>query len=175
MPDEPIYTTQFDDIFKLLIESEGDSFTDDPQDRGGATKFGLTDKFLDGIHYHKTAFKLTLEDAKFIYHEHIWQFYRFDRFPDMVGRKLFDMTVLSGPKIAGLILQRALNLLTKLELDEDGVIGPATTSAANLSAQPEPLLVTMRAFYDCYLRKVVERLPQQQKWMRGWRNRNRRI
>lgn len=43
--------TKFDIAFDYVIENEGTKFVNDPTDRGGATKFGISEKFINGLKY----------------------------------------------------------------------------------------------------------------------------
>src|ERR1700674_2164901 len=94
------------------LQFEGESYTDDPADPGGATKYGLTWRFLqdaigsNAIHPSE----LTLNDALSIYLAHIWEPGRFDVYArDGVALKTFDITINMGPGEAGRLLQTALN------------------------------------------------------------------
>jgi lysozyme family protein len=132
-------------------------FVDDPVDRGGTTKYGISLRFLvaegtidldgdgradfdldgdgdiDGIDIRK----LTRGDAKFLYHHCFWRRLDADALPRPVGEMLFDQAVNAGIGNARRLLQRAINRCLKratsapAQLKVDGAIGPATLQAMN--------------------------------------------
>lgn len=50
----------------FVLDNEGGK-SNRKNDRGGTTNFGITDKFLRSINYHKKAFELTRDEAVSIY------------------------------------------------------------------------------------------------------------
>lgn len=114
--------------FEALIAVEG-GFVDDPKDRGGATKYGISLRFLksegafdedgDGIAEFDLDMdgdidghdirKLTLADAKVLYVKCFWNDVDADRLPRPLGEMVFDQAVNGGKVSARKLLQRALN------------------------------------------------------------------
>lgn len=143
----------------LTLLWETDRYTDRPNDRGGPTKYGITQRFLRAVYGTEKAphpRDLTLEDALRIYHEQFWQRLRADEFErEDVASKVFDMAVNMGEGNAVLYLQRALNtVLDDLVplLTVDGRIGSKTIAAANhpaakTAAVMERLIALQGAFY----------------------------
>jgi len=125
----------FDSFVPKIIEYEGGSrFTDDPDDPGRATKFGISIKFAGSIHLDingdgKTdiadIIALTLEDAKEIYFEHFWSKIGGDLLPRGVAYIAFDGSVNQGPYAAIIDLQRSLRV------KDDGIFGNETRTAAH--------------------------------------------
>lgn len=104
--------------FILRPDIEG-TFSDDPHDDGGVTKWGISSK------YHPEAAKDTFTRAKAIdiYFEEFWKKFRCDDLPPVLGVVFFDCTVnQTGQSVK--LLQRAL------DVKADGVIGPVTLKAA---------------------------------------------
>lgn len=122
----------FDRLFDLVVGVEG-GFVDDPNDAGGATKFGVTRATL-AAWLNRPATKeevraLTLETAKEIFHDRFWRPIAGNSLPPTVAAFIFDMAVNSGPATAGKLLQDAIKSIQKMELKTDGAIGPKTITA----------------------------------------------
>lgn len=128
---------------------------DDPVDRGGATKYGISLRFLvaegkidldgdgcadfdldmDGDIDGADIRRLTWGDAKYLYHRCFWLRLDADSFHRPIGEMLFDQAVNGGLAAARKLLQRALNIcLSKYRIDLpalkiDGAIGDKTRAA----------------------------------------------
>lgn len=137
-----------------LLGVEG-GFADDPLDRGGTTKFGISLRFLvaegkvdldgdgqadfdldmDGDIDGADIRKLTRGDAKFLFHRCFWRRLDADSFPRPVGEMLFDQGVNGGLVAAKKLLQLAVNAcLAKYRialppLKVDGDLGEKTRAA----------------------------------------------
>jgi len=128
-------------VRQVLLDEGCDKITDDPQDPGGRTKYGITQKLLNAIsNYSKKVDDLTEEDAIGIYYLHFWVEYHIDHLaslhPDL-GAKVFNFCVTAGPDPAFRCLQRALRA-NGMAVKEDGVMGPNTRGAvANFLALPD--------------------------------------
>lgn len=110
----------FEKAIGYVLENEG-GFSDDPNDRGGPTKYGITEAEATNHGYEVRA--LTIEQAKAIYVSDYW---RFDDVADQrIATKLFDMAVNMGQRTAAKIAQRLCGVVL------DGVIGPNTVAAIN--------------------------------------------
>lgn len=151
------YTTRYAAAAKKLLLIEG-GFVDDPTDRGGTTKYGISLRFLaaagafdsdgdgiadfdldmDGDIDGADVRKLTRGDAVFLYNRHFWQPLGCDALPIPLGEALFDQGVNGGLTAARKLLQRALNsclllipvsTAKKTLLKVDGNVGTATMAA----------------------------------------------
>lgn len=119
-----------------LIKREG-GYVNDPQDPGGATKYGITEAVARANGYKGAMQYLPLATAQTIYKLQYWTQPRFDRVNAVspaVAEELLDTGVNCGTGFARPLLQRALNLLNnngKLypDLDQDGVYGDKTIAA----------------------------------------------
>ena len=125
-----------DEIAREIVAREG-GFVNDPNDPGGATKYGVTigtmralglDKTGDGQITVEDVKALTRSDAVRIFSERYFHAPRIDLLPEPLHASVFDMQVNAGSN-AVRILQRLL-----AEFDEpvtvDGLIGPQTAEAA---------------------------------------------
>lgn len=125
----------FDSFVPKIIEYESTRFTNDPDDPGGATKFGISIKFAgsidldingDGITDIADIIALTLEDATAIYLEHFWTKIGGDLLPRGVAYVAFDESVNQGPYAAIIDMQRSLRV------KDDGIFGDKTRMAAHI-------------------------------------------
>jgi lysozyme family protein len=134
-------------IAKAIVDREG-GFVNDPDDPGGATKFGVTigtmrrlgiDLTGDGQVSVADVRRLTREKAVEIYVEHYFRRPGIDQLPEAVQPSVFDMYVNAGGN-AVKILQRLLIEMGH-DLEADGAIGPQTIRAAAEAAEAAPVLL----------------------------------
>ena len=105
--------------FTLKMEG-GSSVENDPNDPGGKTKYGISQKAFPNLNIDT----LTLEEAKEIYRKNYWQACRCDELPFEFAVCVFDTAVNQGVNKAKRLLQIALGVTV------DGVIGDKTIAAA---------------------------------------------
>lgn len=156
-----------DDVISGIIAREG-GYVDDPADRGGSTKYGITARVLgEWRTLSRAATRLEVRtmpeyEARDIYRARYVVGPGFDKIADTaLVAMLVDDGVLSGPVTAVKALQRALGQI------EDGVLGGRTLAAlgtANVSAL-RLALVKDRAIRFA---RIVQRDPSQAKFITGW-------
>jgi lysozyme family protein len=112
-------------VERALLDEGGAAITDDPDDLGGRTKYGITQRLLTAIGGGKID-DLTEEEAKKIYYDHFWLEYKIGEInePDLAV-KVFNFCVTAGPHAAFICLQRAMRS-NGVAVKEDGVLGPIT-------------------------------------------------
>lgn len=135
-------------------------YVNDPADAGGETKFGISAAAEPDVNIKR----LTLAEAKEIYFRKYWLGNRCDQLPDPLNILHFDCAVNSGSRVAGKTLQRALGFP---ESQVDGIVGPATLSAAasaDIVTVAKTWLQLRRDFYQ----QIVKRNPTQAKFLNGW-------
>lgn len=124
------------DIAKAIVAREG-GYVNDPDDPGGATKFGVTIHTLrrlgldltgDGQVTEADVRRLTREQAVEIFVEHYFRRPRLAELPAALQPSVFDMYVNAGAN-AVKVLQRLLNEMGH-DLTVDGAVGPMTVAAA---------------------------------------------
>lgn len=96
-----------------LIKREG-GYENNPADRGGATKYDITEAVARANSFKGNMKDLPLEVAKEIYKKQYWTAPRFDQVnisSSAVAEELLDTGVNFGTGFAKPLLQRALNLL----------------------------------------------------------------
>jgi lysozyme family protein len=140
----------FDLAFQWILGAEG-VFSDDPDDAGGQTKYGISKR----AYPHLDIPALTKEQAETIYAADYWHRCQCDAFPRQVGVALFDAAVNQGPKTAVQLLQRALGV------DPDGIVGPDTLAAARRKIPGDILL-------DFLSHRAVRYAEGEPKFRRGW-------
>ncbi|MDH5393962.1 MAG: N-acetylmuramidase [Gammaproteobacteria bacterium] len=166
---------EFNQAIETTLMHEG-GFSDDPADRGGATRYGISLRFLtaqgydidgDGDVDADDIRSLTLDGAIDIYREKFWNINHYDQIKSQaVATKVFDFTVNMGAKRAAILLQRALQSCG-FALKQDGKIGPATFSAIN-SASSETLLAAYRSEAAGYYRLITQKTPDFERFINGW-------
>ena len=166
--------TEFDDIIQVVLEHEG-GYVDDPDDRGGATNWGVTQGVFEDYIGHEVTKddvkKMTQEVAEEIYYEKFWIPSKAQKLPAEVRQTYFDMVVNHGRGGAVKILQQACNNKRKPDnqIAVDGGIGPNTIKAA-ANLKNWELQVERSGFYwnlvfdgSRYTKRTT-----QVKFIRGW-------
>ena len=150
--------TTFNEIIEKVLEHEG-GYVNDPNDRGGETKYGITKKFYPDVDIKN----LTIDQAKHIYHTDYWRRGKCDEIPSKLRHIYFDMLVNFGKRGAVKVLQRAANAKNKDKIDVDGGLGPATLNAIqNLE------LERVRAYRVLRFANLVIKKPEQERFWFGW-------
>ncbi|WJN64611.1 endolysin [Erwinia phage Pastis] len=125
-----------DQIIDGVIGKEG-AYVDNPDDKGGPTRWGITQQVARAHGYQGDMRYLPRETAVQIFEADYWFSPRFDqvaKFSPLIAEELMDTGVNMGPSVAAKFLQRwlnAFNLKGTLYPDMvvDGQIGARTISA----------------------------------------------
>lgn len=205
-PDDDIRVTgskRYLAAFDELLGIEG-GFVDDPVDRGGATKYGISLRFLkaeglidldrDGIADYDLDFdgdidgrdirELTVEHAFALYHRCFWTALDCESFPQPIGEMLFDQGVNGGNFAAKKLLQQAINYCQSRSgyhlVTVDGKLGLETRRALDriLASKRQGMPALVEAFREAVrdrYRAIVRRDPSQQRFLRGWLARAERL
>lgn len=173
----------FQTAIERVLEHEGyDRYTDDAADPGGATKWGISLRFLqglggdlgdvnaDGAVNEGDVKGLTRHQAIDFYRAHWWDRYKYDRLHDpLTAIKVFDLAVNMGPGEAHRCLQRALRA-HHLLVTEDGVLGSKTRTAAN-AVVGNSVAPALRSEAAGFYRMLVAEHPRFKRFLGGWLNR----
>ena len=124
MNDDDIIMKSFDDIFSHLITLEG-GYVNNPHDKGGETKYGITVAVARANGYKGNMKNLSIQTAKNIYYKQYWLKNKCDKLPLKVAFHFFDACVNHGAQNAVRFLQRAVSVA------DDGIIGKITLTAVN--------------------------------------------
>lgn len=149
----------FDAAFDLLLKHEG-GYSDDKNDPGGKTRYGVTEAVAREVGYRGDMRDLPLDLAKRIYKDKYWDSVKAEELPPACRYAVFDAAVNSGPGQSVKWLQRSLGVL------DDGIIGPKTVTAAN-AANPDALRMRMLG----QRLKFMASLANWPAFSRGWANR----
>lgn len=154
-----------------LLGAEG-FWSDDPVDRGGATKHGISLRFLrqlgpegdldgDGDVDVDDVRRVSVTEALRLYRHHFWDACKCNELPAGLDTAVFCGAVNHGPDIAKTLLQAALRV------KQDGRLGPVTLGAAARIAPavsvPEYLSHRARFYSD-----IVAADASQARFLRGW-------
>jgi len=181
--------TSFELALPAILEHEGGpAFTNDPVDPGGATRWGISlrylrargdldrDGHLDGDVDHDGDIDaqdirlLSKEQAARVYETGFWVPNRLAEVSSQrVATKIFDTAVNLGSAQAWRRAQLAAQSLS-IPIADDGKVGPKTLAAVN--SLPEGLFMraycgAQRAFYESLIRSK----PALSKYRRGWTRR----
>lgn len=152
-------TPRFLKFVPFILTWEGEVYENDPDDNGGATKYGIDQR----SHPKEDIRNLTKERAYEIYFEEYWSRCRCEELPVSVGEVVMNIAVNCGPGRAGKWLQQAVSATP------DGVIGPKTIAAAKL-ASPTHLANDLIDRTEEHYRSIGR--GKLAKFLKGWLNRN---
>ena len=157
-----------------IVAREG-GFVNDPDDPGGATKYGVTlgtlrrlklDLTGDGAVDLADVHALTRAQAADIFIEHYFRRPRLDALPERIQPSVFDMYVNAGAN-AVKILQRLLRQMGQ-QIAVDGVVGPQTSAAARAAdaAAPDHLADAYGIARRNYYLRLADLRPASRKYAR---------
>lgn len=157
-----------------IVAREG-GFVDDPDDPGGATKYGVTihtmrklglDLSGDGVVDSFDVRMLSKSQAVELFARHYFEKPRLDLLPVELQASVFDMYVNAGNQ-AVKILQRLLGEMG-FGVVVDGLVGPKTALACREAAEPEP--IALRDAYGVarrnYYFRLADHRPASRKYAR---------
>lgn len=143
-------------IAKTLINEGG--YVDNPNDPGGPTKYGITQKDMPGI----SIMNLTEAQATAYYQENYVKPLYSQIENQLTCDKLFDMGVLFGVGTAVRILQLTMGIQ-----DPDGCFGPETLGITN-EADQASLLVSYKVNLVTHTFNIATANPALREFLRGW-------
>jgi lysozyme family protein len=163
----------FEQAIGPVLEHEG-GFVNHPSDPGGATNHGITLRVLQGFgslaDFNKDgivdANDIKMMDRGFaleVYHRNYWA-PSYDKFPQDVADKVFDMAVNLGPLQAHKLLQRTLGL------PADGLLGPITCTAV-AACNPRQTRATLRVLQKQFYTALIHNKPSLDAFRNGWMTR----
>lgn len=151
-------TPRFLNFIPFVLKWEGSTFEDDPDDKGGATKFGIDQRSHPEVNIRT----LTKDDALGIYWTDYWLKVRADELPPKVGEVMMDIAVNNGRG-------RAIKWAQQLSgVADDGSLGPKTLAA--ITVKGEALAGDLISRREAFYRDIAR--GRMQKFLKGWLNRN---
>ncbi|CCG09703.1 glycoside hydrolase family 108 protein [Pararhodospirillum photometricum] len=172
-------------ILNGLLDQEGE-FVEDPADRGGATKHGISLRYATGIGLdldgdgdvdRDDIIRLTPEEAARLFRRDFFEEPGIHRLPAPLWPVLVDWAVNSGAARPLLALQQTLNAFLDLRpglyppLVEDGRMGPKTRRAAESAlalVAPAWIINAVCDRREAFYRDLVRRDPTQRRFLAGW-------
>lgn len=160
-----------------ILRREG-GYVNHPADRGGPTKYGVTQatlsRYLGWAATEQEVQNMDQEIARDIYERNYYYGPRIDKLPEAIQPFIFDCAVNHGPRRAIKFVQSVCNQAGFTPaLSIDGAMGPNTRKAAEQAYNRmgaiflEALLEERRNFY----RVIVDHNPSQKVFLEGWLNR----
>lgn len=174
-------TRPFDIAYQHVLEVEG-GYSDHASDRGGKTRYGVTERVARAHGYQGPMDELPLDKAREIYKASYWDTLRLDDIAALsypVAKEVFDTGVNMGQGRAGQFLQRALNALNRrgadfADMTVDGLVGPVTVAALRAylgkrGKQGETILLrALNSLQGEFYVGLAERDPSQEDYVNGW-------
>jgi lysozyme family protein len=169
----------FDSAIEVVLRHEG-GFVNDPDDPGGATKYGVSLYYLkangdidhddvnhDGRIDIEDIKLLTPETAKEYYRRNWWDKYRYSNISNcMIATKVFDIAVNIGGIRANKFAQQAASQCGKL-CAADGVLGPNSFNAI-CAVDPNCFVTNFEALVASRYRLLTIENPKLSKYLKGW-------
>lgn len=155
-------------LMPFVLRWEG-GYSDDPDDRGGATNKGVTLATFRR-YYGSDATKgqlraMTDEQWLHIFRRGYWDKFRADEISSQsVADACVDWAWGSGTATAAKKVQAVLGVTA------DGIVGGQTLTAIN-AAQPRQLFAKIMAERLRYVESIAKNNPTQKKFLKGWKNR----
>ena len=159
---------RFEKIFDYLLKVEG-GYSDDKNDRGGKTTWGITEEEARDFGYTGDMQDLTKDFAKNIYLKKYYLGNKLDKITDdRVALSIFDWAVNSG----GRGIKKAQIVANKFgaNLVIDGIIGNKTLEAIN-SINPEVFLKEYHELQRTFYKNLAAKDNTQEDFLKGWLNR----
>lgn len=162
----------FNEALELTLRYEG-GYVNHPNDPGGATNKGVTQKVYDQYRKEKglaqkTVKKIPDDEVEDIYYDKYWLKGRCDKLPENLAIVHFDTSVNSGIIQSSKFVQRAVGA------NDDGMIGPKTLEAVKSAVQSKGEMAIVKSFLDQrreFFKLIAERKPKLKVFLKGWMNR----
>ena len=150
-----------DDDITAIIKREGPP-SNDPNDAGGRTAYGISEKANPAAWAHGAP---TEAEARAIYMQKYVVTPGFDKIKDpQLQAQLIDFGVNSGPMIAIQKLQEILHVKV------DGIMGPQTIVICN-GMNSDDINTSLVVTRIKMIGQIVSKNPSQLKFLNGWLNR----
>lgn len=170
-----------DELIDDVIGREG-GYSNHPADRGGPTRWGITEAVARAHGFAGDMRALPREEAAAIYRRIYWLRPGFDRVAEIAPRiaaELFDTGVNMGPEVAAGFVQRALNALNRGASDYPDIavdrrIGETTLAALRGfiarrgGSGEEVLLKAIEALQGERYLRLAEQRPANEAFLYGW-------
>lgn len=165
-------------IIERVVRTEG-GFTNNPDDSGGPTKFGITEYVANKAGYSGDMDYFPIETAFAIYSKNYWHAVKADELAELseaIAEEVVDTGVNCGVGTAQMFLQRALNAFNNkaklyADVSVDGHIGDRTLEALKSYLEQRDEIVMLRAL-NCLQGAryfyLVEMYEKNETFFYGW-------
>jgi lysozyme family protein len=161
----------FEIYFPKLIQHESPKYTNNPRDKGGPTKYGVTlatwkehgyDKDGDGKITEKDVMLITREDARMIAKKLYWDFFQADAIANQsLAELIVDWGYNSGQGLVAQKLRHLLSIAEGMKVRAQDINIP---SAGDLFDQVKSERIN-------FINAIVAHNPSQMTFFKGWMNR----
>lgn len=172
---------EIETLIDKAIGREG-GYVNHPADRGGATRWGVTEAVARAHGYRGEMRDFPRTEAQSIYRNIYWLKPGFDKLATLaptIAEESFDTGINMGPAVAVAFLQRALNALNRGATDYDDIIVGPRIDAATIHAlqgflkKRKPggervLLKALEALQGERCLDLTERRPANEAFLYGW-------
>lgn len=166
----------FSNAFKLYLKFEG-GYVNHPNDKGGATKYGITEGVARGNGYQGDMKDLPLSLAESIIKKRYWDKFNGDLMPYEVAEKMLNIGANMGVGTAAKMLQKILVIYGQ-DLGKsgvDGAFGGDSIKALNNVAKNKDSITAIVKYLNAmqgmrYL-NIVEANHSQRVFLKGWTKR----
>ena len=154
--------SDFETALEIILAHEG-GYVNHPNDKGGPTKQGITQRVYDAFRAVmelplRTVRHITISEVELIYRRQYWDAIRGDELPAGIDLAVFDYAVNSGVSRGAKELQRVLKVKV------DGHIGMVTIAAAK-AADPAAVVKAICDRRLAFLKGLRKLWPT---FGRGW-------
>jgi lysozyme family protein len=163
--------TNFERALSYTLENEG-GFINDPLDRGGPTKWGITLATLAKWRQRPSGLddikNLTPAEMQDIYKAWYWAPLGCELIVDStISTAMFDIGVVRGIFASAKCAQNVCRKLGANALVVDGHIGPSSIIALNAMPKKE-FIYSFTTYAETGFRATAEQRPSQRKFLNGW-------
>ena len=162
--------SRFLKFFNYILLVEG-SYSNDRNDKGGETKYGITKEKAIECGYKGSMKDFTKAMAEKIYEEKYYKAKKLDKIKnDKIALSIFDFSVNAG-RYGIKKAQEAVNkVYGKNVISVDGAVGPMTLKYLN-EVNPAKFLTVYHNLQREYYKSLVKSNPTQSDFLTGWLNR----
>jgi lysozyme family protein len=164
--------SSFEEAIDKVLKEEG-GLSDDKDDKGGITKFGISQRFLQGLEGRKVKAQdirnLTREDAVDIYKKFWWDKYEYGKIDyQPLADKILDISVNMGPFEAALLLEKACKI--KRDAFPSSKLSLQLINYINALSEEEKkhILLDLKLLSINYYINIADRNRRQEKFLKGW-------